>query len=368
MQVLKEHDSTNLKTMLQNKDSVPGMASALQLFVGADADFEKGTASWMQGHVRVGGPLPGYQNTSHLEEEQMRKYNNEFQMKGNLFPKPKPGGWITKIDELIAKERKVNADLKIYYGGSAVIWFARVFGDFEIDISLAIVSLLAVALFMWLQVGSVLLTCGGMFGIVMSFCITLPTWKIFGNETYTFMQIMVIFIVLGIGADDIFVFCDAWKQSRAHPKASRSIEARFQWSWSRAMKAMSVTSLTTGSAFILTSLSDIPQISTFGTFAAVVIAWVYILTITWFPACVIIHEKYVVQANWPSKGFFASHCCGCLLPICGYQWGLNGVAVTPVTTASKATPVSNGVASFKPPPMKRGETFKNVDNMRGIVR
>ena len=62
MQVLKEHDSTNLKTMLQNKDSVPGMASALQLFVGADADFEKGTASWMQGHVRVGGPLPGYQN------------------------------------------------------------------------------------------------------------------------------------------------------------------------------------------------------------------------------------------------------------------------------------------------------------------
>ena len=103
---------------------------------------------------------------------------------------------------------------------------------------------------------------------------------------------------------------------------------------SRAMKAMSVTSLTTGSAFVFTSLSDIPAISAFGTFAAVVIAWVYILTISWFPACVVIHEKYVVQAKWPAPGFFASHCCGCMLPICGHQWGLQGVAVTPATNST----------------------------------
>jgi hypothetical protein len=46
-----------------------------------------------------------------------------------------------------------------------------------------------------------------------------------------------------------------------------------------------------------------------------------LLVITWFPACVIIHEKYVVQAK---QGFFASRCCGCLLPICGHQWGVGG--------------------------------------------
>ena len=127
---------------------------------------------------------------------------------------------------------------------------------------------------------------------------------------------------------------------------------------------MSVTSLTTGSAFVLTSVSDVPSISTFGTFAAIVIALVYILTITWFPACVIIHEKYVVQGKWPTTGFFASHCCGCMLPICAQQWGLSGAAVAPATKETDLIVKPRAT----PPPMKRGNTFKNVDNMRTIER
>jgi len=115
---------------------------------------------------------------------------------------------------------------------------------------------------------------GSMFSVVMSFVLTLPTWKLLGNETFTFMQAMVVYIILGIGADNVFVFSDAWKQSRAQPRSvSGSLEMRFQWSWSRAMNAMSVTSLTTGCAFVLTSLADVPVISTFGTFAAMVVAW-----------------------------------------------------------------------------------------------
>lgn len=103
---------------------------------------------------------------------------------------------------------------------------------------------------------------GSMFSVVMSFVLTLPTWKLLGNETFTFMQAMVVYIVLGIGADNIFVFSDAWKQSRAQPlSVSGSLETRFQWSWSRAMNAMSVTSLTTGCAFVLTSLADVPGMS-----------------------------------------------------------------------------------------------------------
>jgi len=87
--------------------------------------------------------------------------------------------------------------------------------------------------------------------------------------------------------DNIFVFCDAWKQSGAQPSSiSGSLETRFEWSWLRAMKAMFVTSLTTCSAFVLTSLSDVPIIASFGTFAAMVFIWVYILAITFFPCMV----------------------------------------------------------------------------------
>ena len=231
MGMLKEHESGKLKKMMKNKKVLPGVASLLKLFVGADADSVEGTASWMQGYVRLGGPLPGYHNTSHLEEEQLQKYKKEFQVKGLLGDISKPGGWITKIDDVITKEQEANPDLKVYWGGGFEMLFARIFTDFDIDISMSVLSLILVGIFMWVQTGSVFLAFTGMFAVFMSFGITLPTWKIFGNQTYTFMQMMVIYIVLGVGADDIFVFCDAWKQSRAHPKASKSIEARMQWSW-----------------------------------------------------------------------------------------------------------------------------------------
>lgn len=115
---------------------------------------------------------------------------------------------------------------------------------------------------------------GRMFSVVIAFVLALPTWKLMGNPTFSFMQAMVIYIILGIGADNIFVFSDAWKQSRAQPQSiSGSLEMRFHWSWTRSMNAMSVTSLTTGCAFVLSSLADVPVISTFGTFAAIVVAW-----------------------------------------------------------------------------------------------
>ncbi len=57
----------------------------------------------------------------------------------------------------------------------------------------------------------------GMFAmvqIVMSFPITVTIYKlVFQVQYYSFMQNLVVFVVLGIAADDVFVFTDAWKQS-----------------------------------------------------------------------------------------------------------------------------------------------------------
>jgi protein dispatched 1 len=323
MDILKTYESGKLRDMTKAifKNQVLGLAPALlKQFVGTDTDFEKGTASWMQGHVLMGAPLRGYHNKSHDEDKQQKERNKMFQTKGLLGPEPLRGGWITKFDEIIAREEKANPDFEVYYGGK--LFFPRIFGYVNIDIQYAVVSLLLVAVFMWVQLGSVFLTFTGMFSVVISFVLALPTWKLMGNGTFTFMQAMVVYIILGIGADNVFVFADAWKQSRAQPpNVSASLEMRFQWSWSRSMSAMSVTSLTTAIAFVLTSFSDVPVISTFGTFAAIAVSWGWVLVVTWFPACVLIHERYVVQSY---EGFCARRCCGCLLPICGAQWGLVG--------------------------------------------
>ena len=52
---------------------------------------------------------------------------------------PKPGGWIPQIETLIMKERKVNPDVKVYYGGPFFV--PRIFDEFNLDVILAVVSI-----------------------------------------------------------------------------------------------------------------------------------------------------------------------------------------------------------------------------------
>merc|ERR1719261_1667227 len=60
-------------------------------------------------------------------------------------------------------------------------------------------------------------------------------WYLFGMHYYGTMQILSIFIILGIGADDIFVLADAWKQSAADvPKIPASEGQAYEIDWFKA--------------------------------------------------------------------------------------------------------------------------------------
>jgi len=134
---------------------------------------------------------------------------------------PKPGGWISQIETLIIQVQKANPDLKVYYGGPFFV--RRIFDEFNVNVMLPVVnicmhtsscvntphwfythvhaqvSLSLVSISMCIQLGSIFLTCAGMFSVLLSFVLTLPTWKLAGGETFTFMQIMIVYNVLGIG-------------------------------------------------------------------------------------------------------------------------------------------------------------------------
>ena len=69
------------------------------------------------------------------------------------------------------------------------------------------------------------------------------------------MHNLVIFVVLGVAADDVFVFTDAWRQSSREPLIKDDLVKRMNYSWRRAAKAMLVTSSTTGFAFLASALS-----------------------------------------------------------------------------------------------------------------
>ena len=80
----------------------------------------------------------------------------------------------------------------------------------------------------------------GMFEILISFPLACWVWLILLQQRgVTNLMFVAIFVILGIGADDIFVYVDAWKQSALKDKSiSGSLEDRFEWAYRRAVVAM----------------------------------------------------------------------------------------------------------------------------------
>ena len=112
-------------------------------------------------------------------------------------------------------------------------------------------------------------------------------------ETISVLQFLAVFIILGIGVDDVFVFTTPLK-TRPEPVGVRgdTLLSRLNYAFDHAGRAMLVTSMTSGAAFAANLASAIPRVQVFGVFIAVMVLINYFLVITWFPACVAAHEKY----------------------------------------------------------------------------
>ena len=88
------------------------------------------------------------------------------------------------------------------------------------DSLLAIGAVLAVFSFLWLQTGSCFVAAMGMLEILFSLPCAYALYRhVFQLKYFDGLNAMCLFIVLAIGADDIFVFFDAYKQARLHRNA-----------------------------------------------------------------------------------------------------------------------------------------------------
>lgn len=130
--------------------------------------------------------------------------------------------------------------------------------------------------------------------ILLSFPITYLIYSgIFRITMNTTLNQLTIFIVLGIAADDIFVFCDAWRQSATIPFIADNVHRRMAYSFKRSFNAILVTSSTTAIAFLANALSDIRPIRAFGIFAAIIVPVNFIIVILVMPSTQILHDKYL---------------------------------------------------------------------------
>merc|ERR1712038_1522575 len=72
-----------------------------------------------------------------------------------------------------------------------------------------------------------------------------------------------VLLVAAIGADDIFVFMDAYKQSAFMENVLDSFEKRMDYVYRRSGLAMAITSATTCTAFLCTLITPIPVVKAF---------------------------------------------------------------------------------------------------------
>lgn len=139
-----------------------------------------------------------------------------------------------------------------------------------------------------------------MFSIAFSYPISIVISRIILQiDFFQILNLIAIFVILGIAADDLFLLTDSWQQSETYnilnkDKENRknNFQARMNYTWRKTSKSISTTSLTTAIAFLATGFSKIMPISAFGYFASILVLVNYCFAIIFFPACLILFERY----------------------------------------------------------------------------
>lgn len=102
-----------------------------------------------------------------------------------------------------------------------------------------------------------------------------------------------LFLIMGIGADDVFVFYDTFHQGKSVLGEESRISTRFKWAYKHAGGAMLVTTATTCGSFFANALSEVAVVREFGIFMGFVVLWNYINVMTLFPAALLCHEYLI---------------------------------------------------------------------------
>jgi len=160
--------------------------------------------------------------------------------------------------------------------------------------------------YMIFNVNSVFIAMMGMFMVFMAFTPGMILYRyVAGYAYFGTLNMLVLFIMLSIGADNIFVMNDTWQQERNRARVTyrfiregseeeiqESIRQRLQFTVGHTGKVMFTTSISTMMSFVANSTSSFPAIYCFGAFAAVVVAVNYVAVCTFMPTVLVIHELY----------------------------------------------------------------------------
>ena len=166
------------------------------------------------------------------------------------------------------------------------------------DLLFAVGSIAFIFCFMVFHTRSLFVSGLAVMSILTSFTGTNIIYRcIIDFQYFGLFHIITIFIILGIGADDLFVFYDAWRLTAfsSYP----SLAHRLNDAYSKSCKSMFITSLTTAVAFAASALSPLLATKSFGVFAAILVFYNYFSVIIFFPTVVMVYHLKFENWKWP---------------------------------------------------------------------
>ncbi|XP_078676387.1 protein dispatched homolog 1-like isoform X1 [Branchiostoma floridae x Branchiostoma belcheri] len=157
------------------------------------------------------------------------------------------------------------------------------------------IAMAIVIIIIRLYTGSAFITFMTVFTIVSSLIVSYFFYTlVFQFPFFPFMNLTTVILLVGIGADDVFVYCDVWQHSKQERPGSSLVDIVSE-TLGHAALSMFVTSFTTAATFYANFVSKITAIRCFGVYAGTAILANFILMITLIPSTVVIYEKYIAN-------------------------------------------------------------------------
>eukprot|EP01155_Anaeramoeba_flamelloides_P040475 Anaeramoba_flamelloidesc33673_g1_i1.p2 GENE.c33673_g1_i1~~c33673_g1_i1.p2 ORF type:complete len:376 (+),score=84.41 c33673_g1_i1:40-1167(+) len=170
-----------------------------------DKNFEEDTlkVKYLMSTFLFAYPLEGYKNKDDNTDDQDQKYED----------------WITDLVPDLTED--ANSDnFEILYLGTGITEIAV--SDLIVhDTVLIVFSIAMVYIYTLFHTKSLVLTCLGILHVLLSLPMSYFFYvAILGVEWFSMLNFLSLFVVLGIGCDDIFIMLDAWRQSEHQKKRS----------------------------------------------------------------------------------------------------------------------------------------------------
>ena len=281
--------------------------SSITSFFDTDFTTAKLTAHHVQSFYMLGAPLEGYKNPEIDRETQLVLGDRVFTEMNNKL--------LTRFgmkESFIRSAYQSQAIETTEDGAMKVMWWSLGLQRDEWgtlsskDFSWTILCILSVYVYTSLHTRSMLIASVAMMETIFAVPVGYFFFRIvFRVEFFQWINILVMFVILGIGADDVFVFVDAYAQSGDELREAgepATLLPRLKHTMRRSMHAIFVTSFTTAAAFLATAFTPLLPLVSFGIFAAIVLVTLFMINLLVLPPFIVIYERSFARRSWRECG------------------------------------------------------------------